>query len=183
VNPEKFHFLFIGRWEPNKGPDILVEAFSRVAPKFPQAYLHVFGGGTLEDTIRSTVARHHLEENVKLYGYADPATVVAYMKACDALVIPSRIESIPIIFSDAVQVGIPVVATNVGDLGQLVRRYEVGVVVDPGDPDALAGAMGGMLGHQVAIATGAFQRAASAFGIEGMAKTYLNGVEGIRHAS
>ncbi|MBL7184375.1 MAG: glycosyltransferase [Anaerolineae bacterium] len=95
------------------------------------------------------------------------------MKACDALVIPSHIESIPILFSDAMQVGIPVVATDVGDLGQLVRQYGVGVVVDPEDPEALAGAMGEVMNGRLSIPVEAFQAAASAFGVEGIAKTYL----------
>ena len=177
VDPERFHFLFIGRWEPAKGPDVLIDAFSRIAPEFPRVCLHVFGGGALEGAIRSKIERYNLRRNVTLYGYADPATVVAYMKACDALVIPSRIESIPIIFSDAMQVGIPVVATDVGDLGQLVRQYGVGVVVGPEDPEAMARALGAAMNGRLSVSAEAFQAAASAFGVEGIAETYLDCVE------
>ena len=173
MDPEGFHFLFIGRWEPAKGPDVLIDAFSRIAPEFPRVCLHVFGGGTLEGTIRSKIERYNLRRNVTLYGYADPATVVAYMKACDVLVIPSRIESIPILFSDAMQVGIPVVATDVGDLGQLVRQYGVGVVVAPEDPEAMARALGAAMNGRLSVSAEAFQAAASAFEVEGIAKTYL----------
>jgi len=173
LDAKKFHFLYIGRWEPAKGLDVLVDAFARIAPRHPRIHLHIFGGGSLESLIRSKVERDGLAPKVTLYGYADPVTVVAYMKACDMLVIPSRIESIPILFSDAMQVGIPVIATDVGDLGDLVRRYGVGMVVAPEDPQALAEAMEKAVNGRLSVPTEALRTAASAFGVEKVAETYL----------
>lgn len=133
------HFLFIGRYELNKGPDILIEAMRLLLDGGQHAHLHLFGVGSLEPKLRDRI--HGYERCIHLGEYADPNTVVAYMRACDWLVIPSRIESIPLIFVDAMQMRLPIIAADVGDLGELVRRLGVGKVVPPADHASLAAAM------------------------------------------
>ena len=64
-----------------------------------------------------------------------------YLASVSFLVIPSRIESIPVIFSDALQRGTPVVSTPVGDLAQLVGEPGCGIVAENLSPEALAGAL------------------------------------------
>jgi glycosyltransferase involved in cell wall biosynthesis len=103
------------------------------------AHLHLFGDGSLKAQLQDRI--RGFESNIHLGGYADPDMVIAYMRTCDWLVIPSRIESIPLIFVDALQMHLPVIATDVGDLGTLVRRFGVGKVVPPIDKVALASAM------------------------------------------
>ncbi|HLF24925.1 MAG TPA: glycosyltransferase [Anaerolineae bacterium] len=134
----RLHLLFIGRWDRAKGVDILLEAMEIVLQRVPHVQLHLFGGGSLEKPIRWRASQGRLRDGVTVYGFADPATATAYLKACDVLVIPSRLESIPVIYSDALQCGCPVVATDVGDLGQIVRQHGTGLVCPPEDSDALA---------------------------------------------
>ena len=57
--------------------------------------------------------------------------MAAFLEHCDALIIPSRIESIPVVLSDAAQAGCPIVATEVGDMGRLLERYPAGERVAP----------------------------------------------------
>lgn len=139
LKPDDTHFLFIGRYELNKGPDILIEAMRLLLDGGQSAHLHLFGDGSLKPQLRNRIRGY--ERYIHLGGYADPNTVVAYMRTCDWLVIPSRIESIPLIFVDALQMHLPVIAADVGDLGKLVRRFGVGKVVPPTDHVALAAAM------------------------------------------
>lgn len=143
LTPDVTHFLFIGRYELNKGPDILIEAMRLLIDGSQSAHLHLFGDGSLKPHIQNRIRGY--ERYIHLGGYADPNTVVAYMRTCDWLVIPSRIESIPLIFGDALQMRIPVIASDVGDLGKLVRRFGVGEVVPPTDHLALAAAMQAVL--------------------------------------
>ncbi len=167
------HYLFIGRWDRAKGPDVLLEAMALVRKRLPDARLHLFGGGDMGQWIHQRASQPDLCGVVKLYGYADPSTATAYLKACDALVIPSRIESIPVIFSDALACSCPVVSTTVGDLGELVRETGVGMLCPSEDRQAMADAM-------VAIAVGdqparlrygaAMSRAAMLFSPERSAK-------------
>jgi glycosyltransferase involved in cell wall biosynthesis len=63
------------------------------------------------------------------------------MAACDCLVIPSRNESIPIVFSEALQAGLPMLVTDVGDMGELARRHGLAAPITPSDAGALASAM------------------------------------------
>ena len=102
------------------------------------AHLHLFGDGRLRGWIDEERSRLDVEDRVSLHGYADLDTAAAYLRACDALVIPSRIESIPVVLSDGVQSGIPIVATDVGDQGRLVRQYQLGEVVAPKSAAAIA---------------------------------------------
>jgi len=137
--PGVCNLLYVGRYERNKGPDVLVEAMRRACDAGVGAHLTMFGGGSMEDQLRARVTGY--ERHIHLGGYADPATVARTMKACDWLVIPSRIESIPLIFSDALAMRLPIIATQVGDMGALMARYGVGISVAPEDPAALAEAI------------------------------------------
>jgi glycosyltransferase involved in cell wall biosynthesis len=56
-------------------------------------------------------------------------------------VIPSYGDSLPLVYGEALQAGIPLIVTEVGDMGSLTRRYELGSVVNPGDVGGLAAAM------------------------------------------
>lgn len=142
LSRDRAQFLFIGRWDRVKGVDTLLDAMDILSGRMPQAHLHLFGGGPLEAEIQRRAGQGRLRECVTVHGYADPVTAAAYLKACDALVISSRIESIPLVYSDALQCGCPVVSTDVGDLGQLIRRQGTGVVCSSNSPDELAEAMG-----------------------------------------
>jgi glycosyltransferase involved in cell wall biosynthesis len=133
------NFLFIGRYEFNKGPDILIEAMQTLLDTGTRAHLHMFGVGSLESDLRRKIQGY--EQFIHLGGYADPRMAITYMHACDWLVIPSRIESIPLVFGDAVQMRLPLIVTDVGDLGDLVRRFGVGKVAKAVEPQALAEVM------------------------------------------
>ncbi len=65
---------------------------------------------------------------VRIGGYLDKNEAASLIGWADYLLLPSRIESIPVIFSDAMQLGTPVVATPVGDLASLHERFEFGVL-------------------------------------------------------
>ena len=67
--------------------------------------------------------------------------VSSYLASCDCLVIPSRSESLPVVFAEAVQAGIPLLVTDVGDMGMLARRHNLMPPVPAGDAAALAAAM------------------------------------------
>lgn len=155
------HFLFIGRYERNKGPDVLVEAMRQFIDGGHKAYLHMFGVGSLKPLLRQRIAGY--EPYISLGGFADPSTVVSYMQRCDWLIIPSRIESIPLILSDALQMRLPVVATDVGDMGELVTQYGFGRAVPPESPEALAAAMAWAVEHPKAAFEDAIVIAADRF--------------------
>ncbi len=133
------NLLFIGRYEKNKGPDILVDSACILLEKGYKFYLHMFGVGSLRNDLAKKLRGY--EEYIYLNDYASPKTTVNYMKNADWLVIPSRIESIPLIFSDALQMSLPIVTTNVGDIGRLTKQLDVGFVAPTAEKDQLANAI------------------------------------------
>jgi glycosyltransferase involved in cell wall biosynthesis len=141
------NFLFLGRYARVKGVDVLLEAMAEFCRSQPSGHLHVLGGGPLEAQIRARAGRPDLRGRVSIGGYADETAAVSWLAACDCVVIPSRMESIPVIFSDALQMGRPLIASDVGDMGALLRAHPAGLVVPPDDASALCEAMLQMAGE------------------------------------
>jgi glycosyltransferase involved in cell wall biosynthesis len=135
------NFLFVGRLEPVKGADVLIDAMVRLVAAGVDARLTVCGGGSLEGSLRARVDAAGIGDRVTQLTSQPAAVVAGYMAACDCLVIPSRMESIPIVFSEALQARIPMIVTDVGDMGALARDHGLADPVAAGDPVALAGAM------------------------------------------
>lgn len=136
-----YRFAYLGRWHPNKGIDILLDALALLTDadwKKIEAF-RICGGGPLEPLV---AARHAAltaaGRPVRLGGYLDKTAAAGLLAWADYLVIPSRIESIPVIFSDALQAGRPVIATPVGDLPRLMHEYQPGILVDGPSPQAVA---------------------------------------------
>ena len=141
LDKEKTHFLFVGRWERPKGIDVLIEAVNLLQMKEKAFHLHVIGGGPFEALIKEKIRAYGLEERVTLLGWVDQPLLLSYLRSCRILVIPSRVESIPCVYSEAMCTGIPVVVTDVGDMGVLTKEHGVGRVARPEDPRSLASEM------------------------------------------
>ncbi len=136
---DQVHLAFLGRFERPKGIDLLVEALAPLVwnARRTEFHVHLMGDGSMRSAVEQAIAHHRLDPWFTRYGYVGPRQVTALLKASDYLVIPSRVESIPVAFSDAMQCGLPVIVTDVGDLGLLTRHWQVGWVAGPPEPAAL----------------------------------------------
>jgi glycosyltransferase involved in cell wall biosynthesis len=131
----KGRILFVGQiWE-GKGPEVLLEAFGRVHREIPDATLDFVGEGPDISHLqkRGTVAR--------FLGPLPHERVLDLMKAADVFCLPSLREGFPLTVLEAFAAGTPVVGSAVGGMGDLVRGPDLGILVPPGDPDALAQAL------------------------------------------
>jgi glycosyltransferase involved in cell wall biosynthesis len=140
-----YRVLFLGRWHPNKGVDLLLDALLQLddADWHNIECIEIQGGGPLEPLVRERVAALQAARRPVQAGrfLAKPDAEAAIVRA-DWIVIPSRIESIPVVFSDAVKSGRPVVATPVGDLPRLVKDDPAcGVLAETVSATAIAGAL------------------------------------------
>lgn len=127
-------FVFTGRLDVTKGIRTLLEAAHRI-----DAPISVFGGGPLEAEARAAADRL---PHVTFHGLQPHAVVIEALRGARAVVIPSEwYESFPMTFVEAMALGKPVIASDLGSLGSLVRADETGLLVPPGDPGALAGAL------------------------------------------
>nr|WP_245232721.1 glycosyltransferase [Thiorhodococcus minor] len=131
---------FLGRWHPNKGVDLLLDALTLLEDSDWALIesLQIAGGGPLEaEVLRRAGALQTAGRPVRLSGYLDRMEATAFLQSLDYLIIPSRIESIPVLFSDAMQAGTPVIASPVGDLPELLRQQTCGIALAGVDPPSL----------------------------------------------
>ena len=141
LDKSKVNFLYLGRWEKKKGLDELIKAFSLVRKELTHINLHILGWGDYEREMRKLIDQFKLKEEIKIVGKVCTSLVSAYLKESDCLVIPSRGDSIPLVFSEALQMRTPLIVTDIGDMGYLVKRFNLGKVVPCGDVQKLADAM------------------------------------------
>jgi glycosyltransferase involved in cell wall biosynthesis len=131
----------VGMIRPDKGQLELVKAAPLVWGKRPDARFVIVGQGTgilkRGINVRNAIDRAGLAEKIIMAGYRwDTPDVYA---ACDVIVIASlRTEASPIVLREAFASGRPVIATRVGDIPEIVRHRENGLLIEPGNPQALA---------------------------------------------
>ena len=114
-----YRLLFLGRWHPNKGIDLLLEALHLLDDEDWQKIeeVHIAGGGPLEKPVQTKVA--HMQKAgrpVRLSGYLSKPEAEHALGETDRLLIPSRVESIPVVFSDAITFNLSIISTSVGDI-------------------------------------------------------------------
>jgi len=124
-----YRLAFLGRWHPNKGIDLLLDALDRLTEEDWSRIegVRIAGGGPLESVVQEKVK--YIKRKgypVFLEGYMDAHEAAELLVWSDLVMIPSRIESIPVIFSDALQACRPVMATPVGDFPRLAADPGVG---------------------------------------------------------
>lgn len=124
-NEGPYRYLFLGRWHPNKGIDLLIDALGllRSDDWARIQEVRIAGGGPLSSLVRQGVARLQAAGRpVRLDGYLDREEASRAFAVADRLLLPSRIESIPVVFSDALAYELPIIAMPVGDLPSLLSQ-------------------------------------------------------------
>ena len=129
--------LAVGSLGPEKGMVELIQAFGRLAQGRPEVRLAVLGGGPLRADLEALGARLGGGERVHLPGVVSNARVAAYMAAADLLVHPSHAEGLPNVVLEAMAAGLPVVATSVGGIPEVVVPDETGCLCEARDAGAL----------------------------------------------
>lgn len=125
-----------GRLSPEKGFDILIDAAAKVVPENPQIGFVIFGDGVLRESLAARIKKNGLEESVVLGGFrTDLERVVPHF---DLFALSSFTEGLPVAVLEAFAGGVPVVATRVGGVPEVVEHGVNGYCVEPGCPEKLA---------------------------------------------
>lgn len=140
--------LFVGRYHRNKGPDVLVDAIAILKGRGQSIRLAMHGLGDMEQKLRDRVRRKGIDQEVSVLPPIDAQELADRLASARFLIIPSRIESVPLVLGDAVQSRTPVIVSDVGDMGELVKRFELGITVPPEDPVRLADAIAKMMASE-----------------------------------
>lgn len=159
----------VARLSPEKEVGTFLEAAALTLTRMPEARFLVAGDGPLRAALDHQVRILGLQKKARLLGMREDVPLL--LAASDVLCLPSREEGLGIAALEAMAAGLPVVATRVGGLPEVVAEGETGLLVPARDPAALAAALESLLTNPTrarALGTAGRARAAAYFAREGM---------------
>jgi glycosyltransferase involved in cell wall biosynthesis len=136
--------VMVAQFVDRKGHDLLLDVLPRVLAAEPRTRVLLFGAGPRRDAITDRIERGELRDRVRLPGFRKD--LVDLLPCFDLLVHPARSEGLGVALLEAAGAGLPVVATRVGGTPEALVDGRTGLLVEPGDLDALAAALLRLLG-------------------------------------
>ncbi|MBO9436768.1 glycosyltransferase [Ruegeria sp. R13_0] len=133
--------LFVGRLDAVKGAPLLLQAFAALREDHPDATLTLIGDGADRPALEAQAKTLALGDAVTFAGYRPQEAVADFLEEADMLVLPSFAEGVPVVLMEAMASRIPVIATQVAGVSELITDGEVGFVVPPGDVSTLIARM------------------------------------------
>jgi glycosyltransferase involved in cell wall biosynthesis len=133
-----FTFAAAGRLEKVKGFDVLIRAFKLIADQGNHEQLVIYGEGTQRRSLEVLIQKLKLANQILMPGYVPPEELY---KEIHVFVSSSFSEGLPITLLNAAYLGIPCICTSAGGQVEIIEHEKYGLVVKPGDVDALASAM------------------------------------------
>lgn len=141
-----YRLLAVGRLERLKGFDRLLEAMAVLSRRGMPVTLDLLGGGEEEAALRRLAEKLGLADAVTFHGWVQPDAVIDAMRQATVLVhSPVTLDAMPTVIKEAIAVGLPVVASDMAGIPEILDRGRCGVLVPPGDVSALAEAIGSLL--------------------------------------
>jgi glycosyltransferase involved in cell wall biosynthesis len=128
--------VFIGRLNPQKNPVFLLDALARLRDSAWQ--LTFIGDGPLMGEVKAAIARHRLEDRIRLTGWLAPAQVHAILAGADILCMPSLSEGLPVVGVEALKYGLAIVASDIPGLRDVIDDGVNGCRVPLGDLELYA---------------------------------------------
>jgi glycosyltransferase involved in cell wall biosynthesis len=141
--PSDHIFLTVGRLVTQKGHSFLLDAIPEVVAAFPAARFVFVGDGPLRPELEDRVAALRIQDLVRFLGIRDDIPLL--LSTADGFILPSLWEGLPIALLEAMSAGLPVIATDVEGVDEVIQNGENGLLVPPADPTALAAAILHML--------------------------------------
>lgn len=166
------HLGAVGSLTARKGHAILLRAFSKLPPGLG-ARLTIVGEGPEREVLQSLIADLGIGERARLAGYR--SDIWSFLREVDVYVQPSLQESFGIAVLEALAARKPVIAARTGGIPEIINDDQSGLLVPPGDADALAAALVRVIEQpelRARLAAGGRRRVETAFSIEGTARQY-----------
>jgi glycosyltransferase involved in cell wall biosynthesis len=140
--PESTNTFWVGviaELHPIKGLPTLIEAYEHFAPDFPRSELLVLGEGQERSRLERQIRLEGVSGTTHLLGHVENAA--SYLEAFDVFVLPSRSEGLPYVLLEAGRAELPVIATQVGGIPEIIEDGTTGLLVPYGDRSALTEAL------------------------------------------
>ncbi|MGR6331225.1 glycosyltransferase family 4 protein [Sphingomonas sp. XXL09] len=136
--PKPLQLIAVGRLSPEKGQAGLLEAVALLRDRGIRVVLTLVGDGPDAAALQTQVTQLGIGDQVQFVGRQDERTALASIAAADVLVLPSFMEGLPVVLMEAMALGVPVIATRVAGIPELVRDETSGLLFDPADWIGLA---------------------------------------------
>jgi glycosyltransferase involved in cell wall biosynthesis len=137
--------LSVGRLAEEKGHRYLIKAARRVVATYPRIHFLLAGEGELREGLQALADKTGCSNRIHFLGLRND--VPDLMAVADLFVLPSLSEAMPMALLEAMAAGVPIVATAVQGIEQVVTSHETGLIVPPGDSSRLADAIKLILTH------------------------------------
>lgn len=146
VNPDRYNrrsdspcenLLFVGRLAGVKGAPLVLQALAALAPLHPKLRLVMVGDGPERSSLESLASSLGIEHLVEFAGYQSQEGVADYFAKSTVFLLPSFAEGLPVVLMEALASRVPVIATNIAGIAELVEDGVNGYLVAPGDVDSL----------------------------------------------
>ena len=173
--PRETRVLVVGRLSPEKGFDLMLRAAARLHAQGKIGHLTIAGDGALRAELTALATSLGIADRVTFAGFVD--NMDALYASHDVLVLSSRTEGLPMTLLEAISQRLPVVATRVGGMPDVLDDGVGGVLVAPENAEALAEGIASVVDDPAgarARADVAWQRARARYGVESMARQYID---------
>ncbi len=138
INTNEKLVLCLGRLVPQKGMEYLIRATPTIRQRFPGTRFVIVGDGWLRGHLESLARSTKCSDSITFTGFIPDGEVVALLRQADVLVVPSVYEPFGIVALEGMAAGVPVVASQVGGLGEVIEHDRTGISVHPRNPDSIA---------------------------------------------
>lgn len=173
--------LCAGRLVPRKGVEFLLDAWKEIAPAFPEARLLILGDGPLREALEDRSSRLGVGDTARFGGRVD--NVPELLRAADLFALPSLQEGMSNSLLEAMAAGLPIVATRIGGVVDVVRDGKNALLVEPGDKDGLARGLRAIISDsdlRKTLANSALETIGEHFGLESRVRAYKQLYSGLQ---
>lgn len=139
--------FFAGRFEAQKDPMLLMQAWQALGARRPDAQLVLAGEGSFGQEMRDFARAGGFAARLHFAGALPARAVASWLNAADVFVMSSAFEGMPLAMIEALACGVPVASPRTGESPRLIQRPEHGLLLDSREPDALAAAIDEVLGR------------------------------------
>lgn len=133
--------IFVGELAENKGVSVLLESFNYIAKNYNGVKLNIVGDGPMRDYCQRFIKEQNLEMKVNLQGNLPHKDALNQIRSSHFLVLPSESEGLPRSVLEALVLGKTVIASNCGEIPEVVKNGENGILINPKDSNALTQAI------------------------------------------
>jgi len=131
-NPKLIH---VGGFSFEKNHQGLIQIFEKILARFPEAHLTLLGDGKLREKTGQLVKEKGLENHISFLG--NVKNPMDFMASAEVMLFPSILEGLPGVILEAQYIGLPVIAYNVGGIGEIIEHEKTGLLVEKGEEEKM----------------------------------------------